>query len=493
MKINTGRIFSPTVITVVIFIVFALIYCLISLVNHYQLRTYAADLGIFEHAVYSFSRFRADYITLNMDGNSPSFLGDHFSPVVILFVPFYWLFGSYGLLIAQILVVLAGGLGVYKVTRHLSSLSWLPVLVSLNYFSIVSIYSALAFDFHTNVVAAGLFPWLIYYYYTHKKTLVVLFFLLIILCKETMPIWMAFIIVGLMFMKRKKFRDYLHFEIPLVVLSLLFFWFILQYYMPYLRDYKGEGQMIRYSYLGDGVEGVAGNLIRHPLIFIEALYKNSTGEPFFNGVKTEFHLMVLLSGGLALLFRPAWLFMLIPLYAQKLLSLDPGLWGINNHYSIEFVPVICVAMADALSRLSKKSIVYALCGLQVVITMGFTYAKLENREHQWYDRVNNRFYVQEHFNSNLNLDAVYSIINNVPPTIPLSVSFELAPHLAFRDKIYSFPVIRDAEMIVIFSDKRGDYPMNRADRKKFIVQLEQKKEFRRILDRDDIIILQRSK
>ncbi|MHC1708660.1 MAG: DUF2079 domain-containing protein [Bacteroidales bacterium] len=487
------KIFTPFSVTLLIFILFTVIYCLISLVNHYQFRTYAADLGIFEHAMYSFSRFRADYITLHLYSENPSFLGDHFSPLVMLFVPFYWLFGSYGLLILQILAVGAGAAAVYKCVQHFSKWTWLPVLISLQYFSILSIYSSLAYDFHTNVVAAGLFPWLIYFYFKEKRQWVLLLFFIIIIAKETMPIWMAFVFTGLMLMKRRNVKDYLRFEIPVIVFSLIYFYLVVNNIMPSLREGKGTDQMRLYASLGDGIPGIIRNLFTKPGVFIEALYKSNSTDPQFDHVKTEFHLMVLFSGGLALLLRPQWLIMLIPLYAQKMLSDNPGLWGINNHYSIEFVPVLCLATADLLSRIPRKQVVYSLAGLQALLTMGYTATKLEDRQHEWYDRVNNQFYTCEHYDSMLNLKAVYEILDNIPDDIALSVSPELSPHLASRDKIYCFPVVRDAEMIVIFSAKRGDYPLNRVERKKFIVELENRKEFRRVLDRDDIIILKRIK
>jgi uncharacterized membrane protein len=490
-EINYRKFFNPAVVAVAIFIIFSVVYCLISLVNHYQFRTYAADLGLFNHALFSFSHLKADHLTLHLYGDDPSFFGDHFSPLVILFVPFYWVFGSYGLLILQILAILAGGLGVYRCTRLFSSLPWLPVLTSLQYFSIVSVYSALAFDFHTNVIAAGLFPWLVFYYLRNKKPWVLLIFVLILMAKETMPLWMAFVTGGLMMMKKKSFWEYLRFEIPIIIFSLIYLWLVVNNIMPQLREGKGTDQMDRFVSVGGSFQGIIGNVFTHPGMFIEAFYKNTSSNALFDGVKTEFHLMVLFSGGLAVLYRPAWLFMLIPLYAIKMFSNDAGLWGINNHYSIEFVPVLSLATADALSRIKKKTLIYGLCGLQVALVMGYTFSKLENRKHQWYDRVNNRFYSKEHYQSQVNLQAVYGILKTIPDDISLSVSPELSPHLAFRDKIYCFPVIKDAGMIVIFSDKKGDYPLNRFERMKIIVELENKKVFRRILDRYDIIILRR--
>ena len=58
---------------------FALLFCAISLVNHYQFRTYALDLGMFNHALYNFSQGNIPAFTLGSDGNEMPFLATHFS------------------------------------------------------------------------------------------------------------------------------------------------------------------------------------------------------------------------------------------------------------------------------------------------------------------------------------------------------------------------------------------------------------------------------
>ncbi|MCX6272894.1 MAG: DUF2079 domain-containing protein [Bacteroidetes bacterium] len=484
----------PAIITILVFLVFATVFCLVSLVNHYQLRTYGADLGLFNHALWSYSHFKADYITLHFRGDDPAFLGDHFSPLVMLFVPFYWLFGSYALLIVQILSILAGGLGIFLFVRDNTRLSWMPLLILLHFFCLWALYSALSFDFHTNVVGAMMIPWFILFYSREQKKRALLLFALILLAKESMPLWMAFIIPALMWMNRKSFRQYLRFEIPLIAFSLFYFILVLGYVMPWLQQGKGTEQISHlYANLGGSIPEMIRNIFLHPRIIIDALFHNTSKEPLFDGIKWEFHLMMLVSGGLALLVRPAWLFMLIPIYAQKFLTDNSGLWGINNHYSIEFAPILSMALFDSVKRIPNRWITLGLTAFFVLSSGLFTYLKMEDRKSVWYNKANNAFYSKEHFDPVVNLDAVYNILQTIPANASLSVSTELAPRLAFRDKIYHFPVIKDADMIVIFSDKKGDYPLNKEQRMQIINQLIQSGQYTKTLDRDDILILTRVK
>ena len=43
-----------------VFTTAGVLYCLISLVNHYLFKTYALDLGLYTHAMYDYAHFRID-------------------------------------------------------------------------------------------------------------------------------------------------------------------------------------------------------------------------------------------------------------------------------------------------------------------------------------------------------------------------------------------------------------------------------------------------
>ena len=117
-------------------IIFGAIFTSISLVNHYYFRTSAYDLGLFNNSVYDYNHFHQDRPTLLEPGGFFSTtLADHFDLLTMVVSPFGFIFGSYALLIIQVIAILAGGIGMYlfifKVTRkHI-----------LAYFSLIHFYS----------------------------------------------------------------------------------------------------------------------------------------------------------------------------------------------------------------------------------------------------------------------------------------------------------------------------------------------------------------
>ena len=141
---------------------FGLTYGLVSLANHYLFRTYAYDLGIYNQALWDTAHLRLNANSVMRYNN---LLGDHFTLVQLLWAPLYWLFGSYTLLLVQIGLILLGGLGAYRLhlqrsqdTQPAAALGLMVLFLSAR-----GIYSAVAFDYHDNVVAAMLLPWPLYW------------------------------------------------------------------------------------------------------------------------------------------------------------------------------------------------------------------------------------------------------------------------------------------------------------------------------------------
>ena len=129
-----------------ILIFFGLIFSAISLVNHFTFKTYAWDLGIKNNELYDYAHFRWNHNTLIYPAPDNK-LGNHFSLYLLIISPFYWVFGSWTLLLFQIIMILFGAQGVYLYFRRLFPRgSPLPLLSMIFFLSLWGIYSALGFD-----------------------------------------------------------------------------------------------------------------------------------------------------------------------------------------------------------------------------------------------------------------------------------------------------------------------------------------------------------
>lgn len=182
-----------------IFFLFAGVFASITFVNHYFFRTYGWDLGINHNAIWDYAHFRWNDCMIMLPHKAFSnVLSDHFSLYPLLISPFYWVFGTWTMLLLQFASILFGGWGVYRFVRYLGASPISPYSARA-FFGFYGIYSALGFDYHDNVVAAMFVPWLLLAFHTKNWKQAVLFSVLIMISKENMALWLVFIGFGLFF------------------------------------------------------------------------------------------------------------------------------------------------------------------------------------------------------------------------------------------------------------------------------------------------------
>ncbi len=485
LQSNTKRILA-------VFIFFSIGYSLISLVNNYLFRTSALDLGLFNHALYNYSHFQLSYFTLGLSEQETGIIecfGNHFSPFIFLLIPFYYLFGTYTLLLVQIGFVLLGGLGIYKYSCSVISDSKSIFFFVIQFFSIWGIYSALSFDFHMNVIAAMLVPWLIYFYKTQKTKYFISVFILMLLTRENTSLWLVFILAGMLL--DKSFRSTAKFKYLLFVLmpiSVIYFIIVIQFIMPKFVPYESAGQLSYYQHLGSSFSDIIHTLITQPKKIISLLFFSPFEGDVYRHIKTELYIMAALSGGILFLFRPSFFIMLIPIFLQKLLSSNTGMWGINYHYSIEFVPVLSLLLIETTAKMKRGKIRYVIIYLITFTTIFSTLYTFFHRKSVWYDKARTCFICKEHYQTSLNVPSIYDTFTEIPPEAKVSTNFNLAPHLAFRKKIYQYPVVKDADFIILLKETSEYYPLSKEDYFNKIDDLRKNNEFSIWLENESVII-----
>ncbi len=415
-----------------VFTVAGVLYCLISLVNHFLFKTYALDLGLYTHAMYDYVHFRIDDCSMFKDVPQ-RVLSDHFDLYLVLFSPLIYLFGTYTLLVIQIVAVLLGGWGVYKLIGLYTDDDWMPLFASAAFLFSFGVIQPFGFDYHSNVVTAMLLPWLLYYIKQERYGMATLFVVLFVIGKENMSLWLLFVVMALMWDYRKDKRALWHL-FAYAVFSIAYFLIVNMIVMPKLGG--NGGGFARYAHLGDNYLDIAKNLLMNPGETIRLLFVNTNGLPRFDGVKAEFYICALTTGLVLTLLKPNYLIMLIPLIGQKMLSIDGMFWGISVQYSVEFMPVISISSFLVIIRLKKQAWRLALAGtllLSVVLTtlytVGVPKAYVSPESICVYQ---GRHYEQKRF------DARYAreLISQIPNDASVCAASMFVPHLALREKIY---------------------------------------------------------
>ncbi len=437
-------------------VVFGILYSLISIVNHYNFRTYALDLGAYTNALYDYIHFQWNDSTVFKEV-SENLLSDHFDLYLILFSPLSLIFKSYTLLIVQIFFILLGGLGIYKYFSLLRTSGNLALCATLYYYLFFGVFSAVSFDYHSNVIAASLIPWFFYLLKQRRIISTSLMLLFILISKENISLWLAFISLGLVIEYRKDnlWRNYLFFSF---LICIFYFVLITSIVMPWLSNNKTYYNF-HYSFLGNNSFEAVLFLIKHPIESLQALFINHTHHPFGDYVKAEFHILILISGLPLLILKPQYIFMLIPVYFQKLFHDNYLMWGIDGQYSIEFAPIMAIGIFSVINEFKNKRIAKLTSILVLIFTLSCT-IRIMDHSILFTNKSRIRIYQSSHYSRNYSVHKVYAQLSKIPENAIVSAQSPFLPHLAYRDNIYQFPLIKDAEF-VIYSQKEDTYPMDK--------------------------------
>ncbi|MER5987851.1 DUF2079 domain-containing protein [Streptomyces sp. NPDC001787] len=283
------------------------------------------DLGIFEQEVRAYAGLNAPVVDIK--GPGYLILGDHFSPVVALLAPLYWIWPSAeALLFAQAALFAASAVVVGRTAQQiLGGRSGMCVTVA--YGLSWGLQEAVKSDFHEIAFAVPLLALVCRALLTRRWTAAVLWALPLVLVKEDLGATVA--VVGLLlFLYGRRLQGAL-----LAAFGVLAFAVTVLVLIPAASsegtydywtkiDKNGEQDVS----LFDSVLGVLNSSVKiEMLVFL-------VGITAFMALRSPLILLVL------------------PTLGWRLLSQDSHHWGMVWHYSAILMPVVFLAMTDGIRR-----------------------------------------------------------------------------------------------------------------------------------------------
>jgi uncharacterized membrane protein len=202
------------------------------------------------------------------------------------------------------------------------------------------------------------------------------------------------------------------------------------------------------------------NILFHPIEFLRHLFSNHSGNPKYDWVKTEFYIFIALSGAFVLLLKPTYLLMLLVPIVSKMCYDDPAIWSIDCHYSIEFAPVISIGLFLVLGKLKSLRLQRNLAILASVFSFAVSIRLMDHSIYMHdYNRL--RIYQMGHYNRGHNIQIIHQYLKQIPTNASVSAQSPLVSHLAYRDKAYVYPIVKDAEYIVLSRVEPETYPIEK--------------------------------
>jgi len=413
----------------------------LGLSRHWGYMSSINDLGQFDQAIWGglHGELFLNTITLNQQAN---WIGLHFQPILILFVPLYAIIPSIiWLTFAQALALSLAALPIFFLASRVYSSEKAGLMWALVYLVNPFLLNTAAWDFHlislaVPFVAMGMLS-------IESKDFRILFLscLVILSCKEHLGV----MVVGfglLWWIKNKSWKP----AVGLILIGAAHSILVLTIIMPalsptgkHLMLEEGFGHLTRYSWLGDSLKEIFQMLLLNPIYVIKTVMFGMGGASY---------LLVLLIPFLGFpLAAPLFLLPGLADLAANILSANPMMGGLFSYHSADLIPILTIAAVYGVRRITrwtKRFSAKELVGFVFITStiLGYFFAPLPmpGAKNVW---------APNHF-LNLPDPIIQTIRYEVGDKASISAQANIGAHFSQRKEIYSFPnKVGEADAIIL--------------------------------------------
>ena len=412
---------TPLIILFAIQAVFVVFFGFLAIAKFNNFQYNGLDLAIIHQIFYNSSVGNFFQSSIH----PPTYLKDHFSPILFILLPLYLIKKSaVTLLVLQIIATTLPVWPIYLIAKKRFSLNislcmscaWLlnPMVQNLMLFEFSFLPFALVFLFFA-------------FYYFEKNTLwaFILFASLALIVREDMSLIIFMFGALALFEKKKKIWIFAP-----ILLATLYFFFSMRI-ISFFNGNEGYKFFIYYSWLGDNWQEAIKYLVFHPWILVIRLL--SIGN-------IEMILGFLLPFAFIPLIRPRYLLLSLLPYAQILLgSAGPSGLVLKTQYSALFLPSLFLAFVASLKTLQamepKNSfikifikerlghIILAVAVVYSAFTLGPIIGTIQKNIFCLDKKIN--FYKK-------------SLLKKIPVDAAVAASYDMLSSVSGRERVYGF-------------------------------------------------------
>jgi len=453
-------------VVILLFIGYCLLFSYLSIAQHESLHTHAFDLGYLDQVVWNTAHGRP--FVHSFSTKPPNFLGAHFSPILALLAPLYWIWPDVrALLIVQTLGIAFGGLVLYWLLaqEHRS----LALIVLLGYYMNPALHAINLTEFHILTLVIPFLSMSLYFLARRRYRPLFFSLVLALLCREDIFIPVVAIGIYLLFLPGSR-------KWGLLILSVGLFWIGL---VVKFQEILWGASLVRfaqrYPHLGSNPSEALRKVLGDPgLLFRELLYIE----------KAKATLRILFPTAFLPLLAPDIFLLATPIFLYLQLSSSPELYLLRGWYASHILPILYFAIAIGLLRLSTRWRPWAAALLLVASLSGY-WALSPGPLAKQFDGT--RFAITERAR------ASQRLFRQIPPEASVSAQTSLVPHLSHREVIYLFPNPQTARAEYIILDTQGEkYPLEADEYEKSLHALLSSPRYDLVSEIQGFLLFQRS-
>lgn len=412
----------------------------IGLSRHWAFISTVNDLGVFDQAVWG--TLHGEFLLNTSQLNQPiNWLGFHFHPVILLFVPLYAIapYPEWFTLAQALALSLAAWPIFLAASRvcHSETAGWLWAIAYLiNPF----LLNAATWDFHPVALAVPFIALGLLAIEQADHRLFLFSSLPLLLIQEQMGLTVA-ALGALWWLRNRHWKT----SLALILLGTVHAALVLGVIMPVFSPTGSHvmlagdlGQLSRYGWLGKSAGDIVLNLLSHPWAIAHKVLSDWGG---------EYYLTLLLAPMLGFPFvAPAYLLPALPDIAANLLSANAMPRSVFAYHSVTLVPVLTIAAAAGARRISLWWTWLSsaqVSGLAIILSLfiGYTLAPLP---------LPGAFNLWAPARFPLAPDPTSAAIRAALDNASISVQSNVGAHFSQRSRIYAYPQkLDEVEAVVL--------------------------------------------
>ncbi|MBR7837142.1 DUF2079 domain-containing protein [Actinospica durhamensis] len=451
-------------------------YAALGLADQARMLTSGFDLGIFDQAVRAYAHGQAPVTPLK--GFGFDLLGDHFSPIIALLAPFYWIWPSADMLLLAQAVLFA--LAAVPLTRWAMREvgTWPAVIIGACYGASWGIAAAAGFDFHEVAFGVPLVAFSVTALGERRLTAAALWALPLLLVKEDMGLTTA--VIGIMIAARGRRVLGLATVVAGVAGSLLEITVLIP-----MVSHRG------YTYMSNVLPGASsassawglGGLRTDALVLIHAAASLS------NPVKLD-TLVMLLAPTAFVALRSPLIWLAVPTLAWRFASDNPSYWGTGYQYSAVLMPIVAAAFIDGLARWRRSGRRASLIRSRIALGVALAVTALLLPSRPTFSVL-----YPGNWSRSPHVAAADRLLDMIPDEATVAATNRLAPQLTDRDTVTllgtQLNLLRQNSWII--ADTQGPpFPGTAAQLNQWLTMAQHQDGFHVVAEEDGILLLKRS-
>ena len=409
LSARVRHISSWTLVVVGAITAYAIYFSFTTVQIHRGLGTSAYDFGLYDQGIWLLSRGRNPFVTL-MGRN---LFGDHTSFILLLLVPFMWIFSSTSMLfVVQSVVIACGAIPIYAYARKRLESDALGCVFACTYLLYPAVSWTNVENFHPDsflgvLIAAALWAALSRRWRWYAVAVV-----LALLVKEDVVLVVA--PIGVWVALRRDLRIGIATVVGAICAALLCF-------LVVIRDLTGTAFRNSWRIPFGGVGGLLKTALTSPITLLRYLTSD--------GRMTYVMQMLLPTGGMFFI-APSVALVGFVVLLSNIVSTFYYQYQIQYHYSLVVAPILIFGNVYAIGRLGKVARRKAalIVGVASVLS-ALLLAPLPFARNQ----------IQKFPPASPSVAAAHGLFAQIPTDAVISVFHPLSAQLARRERVYVFP------------------------------------------------------